>query len=169
MSKSKFVAMMALIAFTMCLLLVGDAVAGEKVKVRKIQHNLKWEQINVGDVEGHVVAIYETKGVATNMERKQFSDGWLVRLTGLADVNLKTGFGTVQGYEELTDKDGNKYYCVWEGKRVKAEKPFEGVITIVKGTGKLEGIKGKGTWVMINQTADGWQDVIWELEVELPR
>ncbi len=168
MSKSKIVGIIGLIAFAMGIVLVGDVVAGEKVKVRKVQHLLKWEQINVGDEEGHVVGAAEWKGVTMNLGGKQFCDGCLDRNTGLLDMNRKTGVGSGHGYEDVTDKDGNKYYCTWEGKGVEAGKPWEGVITIVKGTGKFEGITGKGTWVTY-RVGDGWADVHWELEVELPR
>jgi hypothetical protein len=168
MSKSKIVAMMALIAFVMGIALVGDVVAGEKFKGRSDLNMLKWEQIKVGDEEGHVVAFYEKKGISTNLEGKQLFDGCLVRETGLLDLNLKTGVGSAQGYGDGTDKEGNKCYYTWEGKCVKAGKPWEGVWTIVKGTGKLEGITGKGTWVNYN-LGGGWGYDDSEFEAELPR
>jgi len=122
----------------------------------------------VGDEEGHVVAFYEKKGISTNLEGKQLLDGYLVRETGLLDLNLKTGLGSAQGYGDATDKDGNKYYYTWEGKGVKAGKHWEGVWTIVKGTGKLEGITGKGTWVNYYLGPE-WNYDDCEVEAELPR
>lgn len=43
MSKSKIVGMTVLIAFAMGILLVGDVVAGEKVKGRNVWYGTKWE------------------------------------------------------------------------------------------------------------------------------
>ena len=98
MSKSKIMGVMALIAFAMGILLVGNAVAGEKFKGRTVMYGTKWEQINVGDEDGHVVAVYESKGISTNLEGKQFFDGWPIRETGVMDINLKTGVGSGHGY-----------------------------------------------------------------------
>ena len=40
--------------------------AGEKFKAHGASTNVKWEQIEVGDVEGHVIAITESKAVYFN-------------------------------------------------------------------------------------------------------
>ncbi len=84
MSKSKIVGMMALIAFAMGILLVGDAVAGENVKARTVTHNTKCQQIDVGDEDGHVVVVGEDKGVSTNLEGKWFADGWSIEIRASA-------------------------------------------------------------------------------------
>ena len=167
MSKSKIVAMMALIAFAVGILLVGNVVAGEKFKGRTVLYGTKWEQINVGDEDGHVVAVYESRGITTNLDGKRFLDGCILRETGLLDMNLKTGLASGHGYGDWTDRDGSKNYYTWEGKRV-AGKPFEAVWTIVKGTGKFEGIKAEGT-ASGYFVAPGQQYNDWEVEVELPR
>jgi hypothetical protein len=168
MSKSKIVGIMTLITFSMGIFLVGNVLAGEKFKARNAYHSVKWEQVNVGDEEGHVVAVYESKAITTNLEGKWFSDGSVERNTGLWDINLKTGLGSVHGYAEMADKDGNKYYYTLEGKVVEAGKPTKGVWTIVKGTGKFEGITGKGTWEYYPLgPGEGYSN--WEIEVELPR
>ena len=75
MSKSKIVGMMALIIFAMGILLVGDAVAGEKFKCRTVAFTTKYQQIDVGDEDGHLVAVWEGKGIQNNREGKWFNDG----------------------------------------------------------------------------------------------
>ncbi len=171
MFKPKIVVMMALMVFATGILLVGDAVAGEYVKVRNANHNVKWQQIDVGDLDGHVIAIGEVKGVTTNLERKWFNDGWSFRGMGLYDLNPKTGLGAGHGYGEHTDRDGNKYYFIWEGKSLKGGKYgtdyWEGTWKAIKGTGKFEGIHGKGTFQSYAIGDQAFDD--WEGEVELPR
>ncbi len=162
MSKSKIVGIMALIAFAMGILLVGDAVAGEYVKWRDVWYSTKMEQINVGDEKDHVILLWEASGTTCNLEGKTFLDGWLINGAGTFDINPKTG-AIGKGYNTYTDKDGDKIYLIFE------MKGFGGPCTFLKGTGKFEGIQGKGTW-FITYTADPkriYGDC--EMEVELPR
>jgi hypothetical protein len=168
MSKSQIVGMMVLIVFAMGIVLVNCAVAGEYVKARNATHSLKWQQIDVGDEDGHVVVVQENKGVTTNLEGKWFADGWSCRDTGLSDLNLKTFLGSAHGYTDYTDRDGNKYYVTWEGKGVKGEKfLWGGTWKAVKGTGKFEGIQGNGTWQWYPVGDQAYFD--WKGEIELPR
>jgi len=61
MSRFKLFAFIALIAFAFGVVLVSDALAGEKGKGRLVCHSVKWQQIEVGDVEGHIVAVSEAR------------------------------------------------------------------------------------------------------------
>jgi len=107
MLAKRVFALIAVIGCAHGLALVGDAVAGEYVKCRGMKHMVKWEQINVGDVDGHAIAsLYESKGVVTNLQGKTFVDGWLVHEVGTFDFNSKTGPGSWQGYSELTSPEG---------------------------------------------------------------
>jgi hypothetical protein len=164
MSKSKVMAMMVLIAFAMSIVLVGNAVAGEKFKARAVKHVLKWEQINVGDEEGHVVVLYESKGISNDLQGKSYTDGWVNHEKGLFDMNNKTGAGSCQGYSEFTSKEGEKIFSKWEGSMA------NGTWTFFKGTGRYEGIRGGGTWSPGPPTSDpGYFSTNHEGEVELPR
>ena len=166
MSRFKLFAFIALITLAFGLVLVADALAGEKVKFRNSMYLVKWEPVNVGDEEGHVVATYEGKGIITNLEGKPFADGWLNREMGLLDMNLKTGDWTGQGYTEITDRDGDKIWRFWKGKSVSKDLR-KGETTFIKGTGKYEGIRGKGTFAS-HPLGDRWYSDI-EAEVELPK
>jgi hypothetical protein len=97
------------------------------------------------------------------MEGKWFDDGWLDIEKGFADVNLKTGLGSIVIYGYLTDRDGDKIYYKGEGKNFKSSR-WE----IVKGTGKFEGIRGGGTAQLYFPAGDQmYADAEWD--IELPR
>jgi hypothetical protein len=115
MSKSKIVAMMALIAFAVSIFLVGNAVAGEKVKWRDVWVTKKWEQINVADEKDHVIALWEGSGITCNLEGKTFLDGWAANGAAITDINPKTG-AIAKGYNTYTNKDGDKIYLTFEQK-----------------------------------------------------
>ena len=162
MSKSKIVGMMALMVFAVCILLVSNTLAGEIIKGRTTWVTTKWEQINVGDEKDHVVAIGELKGINSIMQGKTFGDGWLSSARFVWNFSPTIGANS-SGYGAWTDKDGDKVY--W-----KFDRKSSGVIewSFYKGTGKFEGIKGKGTssWVLTAEPTQTYSD--WELEVELP-
>jgi hypothetical protein len=169
--SSKVITAFALIAFAFGVALTGDVVAGEKSKGRTVNYYTKWEKVDVGDEEGHLVAVYEARGIGITLEgNNPLGDGLPSRGCGIIDINLKTGVGSGSGYEEVTDNEGDKYYSRWEGKRIKGElwaSYWEGESIIYKGTGKYEGIKGKITWVSY-PVAPMQSYTDWEMEVELP-
>jgi len=155
----------------MSIFLVTCAGAGEYVKARNVTHYTKLQQVDVGDVEGHVILVYESKGVTTNLEGKWFCDGWAHHETGVMDINTKTGLGSGHGYGCQTDRDGNKFMWTWEGKAMKGGKfgtgYWEATWKAIKGTGKFEGIQAKGTVLGYSVGDEGYAD--WEGEVEFPR
>jgi hypothetical protein len=171
MSKSKIIGMMVLIAFAMGIVLVNCAVAGEKFKGRTVWYMTKWEQIGVPGEEKHLMALDEAKGISSNTEGKTFGEGTADRQVLFVDIDLKTETGSLHGYQESTDRDGNKIYYRVEGSRLKGKfwaSRWEGKSTILRGTGKYEGIKGEGTWSSyIIAPMQSYGD--WEMEVELPR
>jgi len=168
MSRLKLLACIALMTFAFAVTLVSDALAGEKFKCRIVGYTVKWEQVEVGDQEGHVVAVAEAKGINSTMMGKTLPDGMLYRLPVLIDLNLKTGVGShVVGYSEYTDRDGDKIVVQDKGKYVGGGNGA-GEWAFVKGTGKFEGIQGKGTWISHSLSPTQWY-VDWEGEVELPR
>ena len=142
MSWSKIFAVTAVVMFVFGIATIDCAVAGEKMKWHGATYTVKWEQIEVGDEEGHVVAIYESKSIYINEITGEKTAGTSVNMM---DINLKTGQGSVQGYGVSIDKDGDKSFRTQEGKPV-GKGHWKGTWTIVKGTGKYEGTKGGGTW-----------------------
>ena len=165
MSRYKMFAFIALITLAFGVALISDALAGEKVKFRCPTYTVKFENVGVGDEEGHIVATYGSKGIITNMQGKKFLDGWPYQEAGLMDINGKAGTWSAQGYGEFTDPDGDKIYVAWEGKKAKQDQPGAGTVRLIKGTGKWQGIQGKGSWLSYSPAADrGYADVEWDVE-----
>jgi hypothetical protein len=164
MSRFKLSAFIALITLAFAVALVGDALAGEKGKGRLVCHSVKWQQIEVGDVEGHIVAVSEAAGVFTVLEGDKFADGAAIRQVGLYDINTKSRTGTIHGYNEATSLDGAKAYEEWEGQYV-PEGGAQGRFAWVRATGKWEGVKFWGTWKSTRISPTQWySDSEWEVE-----
>ena len=152
MSKSKIVGMMALIVFTVGILLVGNAVAGErgKITMREVLCGTAFHEQKVSDLEDHAIFAYEAKGIT-------FYEKWgpcLVTETGTLD--LLKGEGPGKGYSHYTFPDGSTITMNWEGKIRPGG--AEGTWTQIKGTGKFVGIQGEGTWKSYNLSPERWYD-----------
>jgi hypothetical protein len=167
MSRSKILAFIVLVVLPFVVALVGDAVAGEKFKGRTTWHNVKWEQINVPGEEGHVVAVGEGKGINSALVGNVLAPGKVCRSVGSYDMNTKTGVGSYRAYGETIEAEGDKYYWLGEGKLVEG-KGAEGKLTILRGTGKYEGLQGKGTYTNYS-VAPGQSYSDWEWEWEWPK
>ena len=167
MSRFKLIAFIALITLAFGVALVSDALAGEKVKGRIVGYTVKWEQVGVGDQEGHVIAVLEDKGIDSGLMGGTLPAERLYRGVTLLDANLKTWVGSMVAYAEYTDRDGDKYYDQTKGKLV-GKGGWEGEWAFIKGTGKYEGIKGKGTWSGVTLGPMQWY-VDYEGEMKLPR
>jgi hypothetical protein len=158
MSKSKTVGMMALIAFTIGIVLAGDAAAGEIVKDvgRAVFYATAVHQLKVPDVEGHAIVLIEAKGIG-------FSEKWGSCLEyEIVTLDLIKGKGTHQGYGQITCPDGSTVTEKFEGKNlgggpgITGSHSSEGTWTYIKGTGKFEGIKGGGTYKSYNMGPGQW-------------
>ena len=99
MSKGKIIALVALITFSFGMTAVGNAVAGVKVNCRNVWYLTKWEQVETDHEEGHVVAIYEHKGILSRTDGKTF----ILWECGLLDIKLTTGACRHTGACELRD------------------------------------------------------------------
>ncbi|MGD0626544.1 MAG: hypothetical protein ABSB32_17755, partial [Thermodesulfobacteriota bacterium] len=80
----------------------------------------------------------------------------------------KMDIGAGYGYWGGTDRDGDKVYARWEAKKVKGDPHSRGTLTIIKGTGKWEGIQGRHTFVG-TVVAPGEQYADQDWDIELPR
>ena len=63
MFRFKLIAAMNVILFIFGITMVNYAVAGEKFKGHGASTTVKWEQIEVGDEEGHVIALTQSKQI----------------------------------------------------------------------------------------------------------
>jgi hypothetical protein len=144
MSRLKIFALIALFTFASGLAIVGDAMAGEKIKVRNAHYMLKWETVNVPGEEGWVLIHFEEKGISTVLQGRKILDGLATVCTGSGEMNTKAGTGSIRGPYVLADRDGDRFYLEWEGKLAKGV--WSGTVFNFSGTGKFEGVKGKGVW-----------------------
>jgi hypothetical protein len=112
----------------------------EDVKFRVTCYLTKVEAIPVGDVEGHVILVYERRGVAI-LENGECA-AYLTR--GTADLTKHQG--PFQGYCQLTYKDGSTTISKHES--TMSISPGEKLPSLkgkgewIKGTGKFQGIRG---------------------------
>ena len=148
MSRTKIISAIAIIIFLFVVAMLNNAVAGEKqkVKVHGVSHTVKSEQIIVGDVEGHILVISESRAVYIDEISGERRNS---RAVYFVDVNPNSKSVFIQGYVIDVDKDGDKIIHKTEGKAV-AKGQFKGTSTIIKGTGKFDGAKGGGTWTSYN-------------------
>ena len=120
---------------------VTQAMAETKtVKYKMTSYITKMEFIPVFDVKGHIIGVFERRGVAI-LETGEVA-AYLMRAT----FDLIKRHGPVQGYSQLTYKDGSttvfKWQCnlslppEWKLGFVKGEGKY------TKGTGRFKGIKG---------------------------
>jgi hypothetical protein len=161
MSKTKIIGLLVIMVVAFGLTFMDYASAGEKIKCRGFKYMTKWLPVDVGDKEGHALGIIEIMGIHQNLEGKPFCNGWSHR-----DVAVWDTASGGHGYEEITDKDGDKIYMTFEANKVR-EDGSEGTWSFPGGTGKYNGITGKGTWISYN-VAPMQSYADWEGEYELP-
>jgi hypothetical protein len=144
MSQSKVISATTIIIFIFTIAMVNCALAGEKIKYKS--HGAiftdKWEQTEVGDEKGHVLAVSHSKQIYFN---EITGEKHVSATVNTIDINFKTGQGSAQGYGISTYKNGDKTIRTHKGKSV-GKGHWKGTFTYVKGTGKFEGITGGGTW-----------------------
>jgi hypothetical protein len=104
----------------------------------------KVEAMPVGDVEGHVILVFERRGVAI------FENGECAAYLTRGTADFTKHHGPFQAYAQLTYKDGSKTISKAEANMAisPGEKlpSFKGKGEWIKGTGKFQGIKGRFTF-----------------------
>ena len=170
MSKLKIVGMMALMAFALGSILVGNAVAGEsgKILIREVYYIPTVHTLKVPDMEGHIYTLFEEKGIGFHEKW----GNWLITVVGTADVKKAEGTSTVQFYVHYTFPDGSTITFKGEGGSVPrrgiiGEPSGEGTAIPIKGTGKFEGIQGRVAWKSYRLAPDQLYSYP-ELEYTLP-
>ncbi len=124
---------------------VTQAMAETKtVKSKVTTYNTKAEFIPVFDVKGHVIGVMEKRGVAV------FETGEVAAYLMRATFDLIERQGPLQGYSQLTYKDGSTTVYKWQSNlSLPPEWPLgfvKGKGEYVKGTGRFKGIKGTVSW-----------------------
>jgi len=163
MHRARLLTVLTVVLFISGTAMPTLAIAGEKFKAHGAGTTVKWEQIEVGDVEGHVIGITQNKAVYFNELTGEITPHISV---GLMDFNLNTGIGSGHGYGISILKNGDKRITRWEGKFVE-KGHMKGTLTLIMGTGKLQGIKGGGTWES-HDLGSGQSYIETEGEMEIP-
>lgn len=130
------------------LVLLPGVSAADELAYRGVYHVQKGETIEVGDVPGHVVGFSVTPGLI--FMTKGPAKGEIGTRKSTSYIDLVNGKGPLTGYLEYTFPDGSTmftkaigtYTPVDGGKR----SALEGTVEVTGGTGRFEGMKGKGTF-----------------------
>ncbi len=146
MSKSKIIALTALIILVFGMTIIGNALAGKTVqeKGRTAFHYFKAEVAKVGDVAGHVVGVAEASGL------NLLDSGDIGAYSVQVMFDYINGSGPHQGYTTTTFEDGSTMVAKLRGTTTATQggkfSLFKGKYTYIKGTGRYEGIKGGGSY-----------------------
>ena len=122
--------------------------AAEKVTVRITYHTIKAETKEVGDVPGHITGVSQHAGLG--FFTKGPGSGEIATRTSTSVFDVVKGKGTFTTDIVYTFRDGSTISV----KALGATTPVdggkrgveEGTYEVTGGTGRFEGIKGKGTW-----------------------
>ncbi len=137
--------LIGILVITAWLLAPVTQAAAEIVKKAKVtSYIVKVEAIPVPDVEGHIVGVYERRGVAIS------EDGEVAAYHTRGTFDFIKHQGPFQGYSQLTYKDGSTTLVKYQGTMTLT--PGEKLPTLagkgeyIKGTGRLQGIKGNASF-----------------------
>ena len=153
------------ILFMLALLLLPatQAVAKtEKVKGRNVSQITQMHVFKVDDVDGHVIAIYERRGLG-------FFDGEVATYLNRAMLDSTKGKGNVEGYVIYTFEDGSTTVSKFQGTMEPREgKKFngKGTYTYIRGSGRFEGIGGSGSWTAKSYTPYSAEETKSDLVVD---
>lgn len=131
----------SILVLVMMTLLLGVAtfVSAETKQFRNVGQFSRMEMIQAGDVEGHIVLIWEWRGL-------HFSEGEVAVISGWGTCDLIKGKGPCQGYYLTKFDDGSTHLS--RSNFISAISPdgksatYEGTGEYTGGTGRFAGIKG---------------------------
>ena len=164
MSRFKIVTISAIVLFVFGFALVDSGVTGEKVKWHGTSFTTETEQIEVGDLEGHVMLLTKQRQLYINEATGEKTVSISVNTM---DINPSAKQFRLTGHGWSVDKDGDKMMRTHEGGPV-GENHWKGTWKYVKGTGKYEGITGGGTWDSYSMGPQQPSYLEVEGEVEMP-
>ena len=121
----------------------------EKVEGKSITQVTKIHVIKVGDVEGHIIAISQRRGL-------HFSDeGEIGSYVNWVTSDSIKGKGTHVGYNRITYEDGSTTVSKTQGTSERQEDGSsigKGTFSYIRGSGRFEGIKGDGSFTFKHYT-----------------
>ena len=120
--------------------MVQPCAAGQTIKFKSYHCNVaqRFDTVEIGDKPGHVVAIFEAKGVGVRYEGPK-EEPYKIEIWGTGDYQ-GDGTGQELGYGKFTFSDGSYYYERWTG-NVKGDRDT-GTAVYFGGSGRFKGMKG---------------------------
>jgi hypothetical protein len=105
---------------------------------------VKYEGISVTDVEGHMLGIFESRGLVHIEDEVAVVTSWV-------QGDLINGTGPMQGYTRYEYEDGSTiftktHYRAKSSPDLKTSTYEDGEGEYILGTGRFEGIKGSSSW-----------------------
>jgi hypothetical protein len=143
MSKSRIVAMMALIVFSMGIFLVSDALAGEIIESLTAAWYGMPKVVSFG--QDYFYGGFDSYGVLVGDTGKEMFHGASGRSVG--EFQVEKGFYSQLGGAVWTLLNGDKIYVKYHDSAKPGEIP-KGTVTILGGTGKCAGIEGSGEYTI---------------------
>ena len=127
------------------------------IQSRNIHYNKVWHSVEVGDVEDHLVGVFENTGLGFQED----GETAVLEIKGSLDVGGQTG--SERGYEIRTYEDGSKIILEFAGHpSAEGGDASEGTLTCIEGTGRFEGIKCDGSYT-VDSVGEMW---VGEIEVK---
>jgi hypothetical protein len=111
----------------------------EDLKWKLISMGTKVETNKIDDQEGHIIGIFERKGLMIH------ENGDVANELNRGFIDIVKGVRKFQGYCLQTFKDGSTIMMKHQGTNVKGQ-VVEASFELIKGTGRFDGIKGQGTF-----------------------
>jgi len=105
---------------------------------------VKYEGILVGDIEGHMLGIFESRGLVRIENETAVVTSWV-------QGDLIKGTGPMQGYTRYEFEDGSTIFTKTQylanvSPDLKTSTYEDGEGKYILGTGRFEGIKGGSSW-----------------------
>ena len=147
-------------------LLLAKQAKAETMKFKYTSQITKVELTPVPDVKGHIVGLYERRGVA-------IFENDVAAFTTMGTLDFIKGQGPFQGYSQITFKDGSTAIYNYTGTLTLPPgaklRSYKGKGKFKKGTGRFEGIKGEVSFTGRYITpftkdktkGDNWMEVTW--------
>ena len=139
--------------------------ADEVMNIHVVTHATSAQSQEVGDVDGHALGLVRQSGLAL------FADGSVGTTYFTATNDYTKGAGTYFAYYNLTLKDGSALWFKVTGLAKPDETTTifpEAPVSVIRGTGRFEGVKGDGTFTGQRVTplavgADLYADIVINL------
>ena len=118
----------------------GGYAAEENLEFKLVVRPLEVKMVEAPNIPGQHVMTMKAFGVA------YFKDGRVAAKDFIHSEDYNQGIGPFFGYSTYMFEDGSSIIARYEGQSKGPNAPFHGEYTVISGTGKYAGAKGKGSF-----------------------